>query len=223
MYKLYAKEMNGALNIILLGAPGAGKGTQAEFLCKHYNIVAIGTGSIIRDALKSGSGLGERVRSFMDSGSLVPDEIVVELVRKRLRQGDCENGFLLDGFPRTIPQAEALDNFEVTIDKVVDIELDDDVIMKRMSGRRICEKCGASYHLDFNRPKQSGVCDNCSGTLIQRKDDTEETVKQRLKVYHSQTEPLKEYYEKQNKLLAVDGQLTIFEVSKKIVDGLEAK
>lgn len=211
------------MNIILLGAPGAGKGTQAEFICKRYNIPAISTGNIIRDALNSGSELGNKMKSYMDTGELVPDKIVIELVKERLTHDDCKNGFILDGFPRTITQAEALDKMGVIIDKVVDIEVDDHVITERISGRRICEKCGKSYHIIFRKPQNDNVCDDCSGTLVQRKDDTEETVKQRLEVYHEETEPLKKYYEKQNKLLIIDGTLAISDISEKIVNGLEAK
>lgn len=210
------------MKIILLGAPGAGKGTQSEFICDHYNIPAISTGDIFRDVLKSGSGLGMQVKSLIESGHLVPDDIVIELVRERLTHDDCANGFILDGFPRTIPQAEALEDIGVIIDSVVDIELSDNLIIERLSGRRICEKCGASYNLVFKKPREKGVCDNCLGTLIQRKDDAEETVKQRLKVYHDQTEPLKNYYKKQNKLMIVDGSLTIPEIYEKIMTGLEA-
>lgn len=211
-----------SLKIILLGAPGAGKGTQSEFICNHYKIPAISTGNIFRDVLKSGSELGMQVKSLISSGHLVPDDIVIELVRERLTHDDCANGFILDGFPRTIPQAEALEDIGVIIDSVVDIKLSDNLIIERLSGRRICEKCGASYNLVFKKPREKGVCDTCSGTLVQRKDDAEETVKQRLKVYHDQTEPLKAYYKKQNKLMIVDGSLTISEISEKIIAGLEA-
>ena len=211
------------MNIILLGAPGAGKGTQAEFICKRYDVPAISTGNIIRDALNSGSELGNKMKSYMDTGDLVPNEIVIELVKNRIALDDCKNGFILDGFPRTITQAEALDKMDVIIDKVVDIEVDDHVITKRISGRRICENCGKSYHMIFRKPKVDNVCDDCSGTLVQRKDDTEETVRQRLEVYHEETEPLKKYYAKQNKLLIIDGTLSISDISEKIVYGLEAK
>ena len=211
------------MNIILLGAPGAGKGTQSEFISKRYSIPAISTGNMIRGALINGSEFGDRMKSYMDAGKLIPDQDMISLVKERISYDDCQYGFILDGFPRTILQAEALDDIGIVIDTVVDIEVNDQAITERISGRRICEKCGASYHLFFRKPKVDNVCDICSGTLIQRKDDTEETVKQRLEVYHEETEPLKKYYEKQNKLFIIDGTLAISEISKRIANGLEAK
>ena len=193
-------------NIILLGAPGAGKGTQAEKICEHLNIPTISTGNIIREALKSGTEMGKKAQSYLDEGKLVPDDVVIGIVRDRLAQGDCKNGFVLDGFPRTIPQAEALDQMGIVIDKVIDLQVTDEDVIQRMSGRRICEKCGASYHVQYNKPWVEGVCDKCAGTLIQRKDDHPDTVKERLKVYHNQTEPLEEYYRKKGKLSVVKGQ-----------------
>jgi len=197
------------MNIILLGAPGAGKGTQAEKICEYLNIPTISTGNIIREALKSGTEMGLKAKSFMDAGQLVPDEVVIGIIKDRLAKDDCNNGFILDGFPRTIPQAEALDAMGVVIDKVIDIEVPDERIIGRMSGRRVCGSCGASYHLEYKAPKQDGVCDLCAGALVQRKDDHPDTVKARLDVYHSETEPLKEYYAKQNKLAIVEGQIEI--------------
>jgi len=197
------------MNIILLGAPGAGKGTQAEKICEYLNIPTISTGNIIREALKSGTEMGLKAKSFMDAGQLVPDEVVIGIIKDRLAKDDCKNGFILDGFPRTIPQAEALDAMGVVIDKVIDIEVPDERIIGRMSGRRVCSSCGASYHLEYKVPKQDGVCDLCAGALVQRKDDHPDTVKARLDVYHSETEPLKEYYAKQNKLAIVEGQIEI--------------
>lgn len=198
------------MKIILLGAPGAGKGTQAEVICNRYNIPAISTGNIIREALKTGTEMGLKAKSYMESGALVPDEVVIGIIKERIVKDDCKDGFILDGFPRTIPQAEALDKMGIVIDKVIDIEVPDEKIINRMSGRRVCEKCGASYHLEYKKPKVEGICDACSGTLIQRKDDHPDTVKSRLDVYHSETEPLKDYYEKQGKLTVVEGQEETF-------------
>ena len=210
------------MNLILLGAPGAGKGTQAEVICSHLSIPAISTGNIIREALKSGTEMGVRAKSFMDAGKLVPDEVVIGIIKERLAQDDCKGGFVLDGFPRTIPQAEALDNMGIQIDKVIDIEVTDDAIVQRMSGRRVCESCGASYHLLYNKPAVEGVCSKCGGTLIQRKDDHPDTVKARLNVYHEQTEPLKGYYDKQGKLCVVEGQDDVAHTTKSVLATLEA-
>jgi adenylate kinase len=210
------------MKLILLGAPGAGKGTQAEIICERYNIPAISTGNIIREALKSGTEMGIRAKSFMDEGKLVPDEVVIGIIQERLAKNDCSNGFVLDGFPRTIPQAEALDKMGISIDKVLDIEVSDEAIVQRMSGRRVCEKCGASYHLIYKKPNVDGVCDKCGGTLVQRKDDHPDTVKERLNVYHEQTEPLKDYYSKQGKLCIVEGQDDVADTTKKVLAALEA-
>ena len=210
------------MKIILLGAPGAGKGTQAEVICHRYNIPAISTGNIIREALKTGTEMGLKAKSYMESGALVPDEVVIGIIKERIVKDDCKDGFILDGFPRTIPQAEALDKMGIVIDKVVDIEVPDEKIINRMSGRRVCEKCGASYHLEYKKPKVEGICDACSGTLIQRKDDHPDTVKSRLDVYHSETEPLKDYYEKQGKLTVVEGQEEIEDTTRLLIEALEA-
>ena len=210
------------MKLILLGAPGAGKGTQAEVICEHLSIPAISTGNIIREALKSGTEMGLRAKSYMDEGKLVPDEVVIGIIQDRLKQDDCKNGFILDGFPRTIPQAEALDKMGVVIDKVIDIEVPDEKIIERMSGRRVCESCGASYHLLYKKPEVEGKCGKCGGTLIQRKDDHPDTVKERLKVYHDQTEPLKGYYEKQGKLRIVEGQEAVEDTTKLTLAALEA-
>jgi adenylate kinase len=177
---------------------------------------------MIREALKSGTEMGLKAKSYMDSGALVPDEVVIGIVKDRIAQPDCANGFVLDGFPRTIPQAEALDNMGVKIDRVIALEVSDDKIVKRMSGRRVCESCGASYHLLYNPPKVEGKCDKCGGTLVQRKDDLPETVKARLKVYHEQTEPLKDYYKRQGKLYTVDGQEDVAETTKLTLQTIEA-
>ena len=210
------------MKIILLGAPGAGKGTQAEVICNRYNIPAISTGNIIREALKTGTEMGLKAKSYMESGALVPDEVVIGIIKERIVKDDCKDGFILDGFPRTIPQAEALDKMGIVIDKVIDIEVPDEKIINRMSGRRVCEKCGASYHLEYKKPKVEGICDACSGTLIQRKDDHPDTVKSRLDVYHSETEPLKDYYEKQGKLTVVEGQEEIEATTRLLMEALEA-
>ena len=207
--------------LILLGAPGAGKGTQAEQICQRLHIPAISTGNILREALKSGTELGLKAKSFMDAGNLVPDDVVIDMLKERISEPDCKDGFILDGFPRTIPQAEALDAMGVSIDRVIDIEVPDEKIVTRMSGRRVCEKCGASYHLVYNPPKVEGVCDKCAGALVQRKDDNAETVQDRLTVYHNQTEPLKSYYAAQGKLFQVDGDRDVAVVSADILKELE--
>lgn len=209
------------MNIILLGAPGAGKGTQAAVICDYLKIPTISTGNIIRAALKSGTEMGLKAKAYIDNGQLVPDEVVIGIIKERLAESDCENGFILDGFPRTIPQAEALDSMGIQIDKVVDIDVADAEIVHRLSGRRVCESCGATYHLDYNKPKAEGVCDVCAGTLIQRKDDSPETVQQRLTVYHEQTEPLEGYYRAQGKLKVVSGEGEIEEITRLTIAALE--
>lgn len=210
------------MKLILMGAPGAGKGTQAEIICQERNIPTISTGNMLREALKNGTEMGLKAKGYMESGQLVPDDIIIGVIRDRIGQDDCKNGFILDGFPRTIPQAEALDDLlGVKIDAVLDIEVADEDIVTRMSGRRVCEKCGSSYHMLYKRPKVEGVCDNCGGTLIQRKDDHPDTVKDRLDVYHSQTEPLKEYYSRQGKLLVVHGQEEVADTTRLVREALE--
>ena len=210
------------MNIILLGAPGAGKGTQAAVICEHLNIPTISTGNIIREALRTGTEMGLKAKSFMDAGSLVPDEVVIGIIEERLQKDDCQNGFILDGFPRTIPQAEALDKMGVVIDKVIDIEVPDETIVTRLSGRRVCEKCGRPYHIVDLKPQVEGVCDDCTGALIQRKDDHIDTVKARLDIYHSETEPLKDYYGKQGKLYVVEGQAKVEDTTALTLKALEA-
>ena len=194
------------MKLILLGAPGAGKGTQAEFISKSLEIPTIATGDMIREALKNGTEMGKKAKAYMEAGDLVPDEVVIGIVKERLSLDDCKNGYILDGFPRTIPQAEALDAMGADIDCVIDIEVKDEVIVNRMSGRRVCEKCGKTYHTENNPSKIEGICDACTGALIQRKDDHIDTVKKRLETYHKETEPLKGYYEAQGKLIEVEGK-----------------
>ncbi len=202
------------MKLIFLGAPGAGKGTQAEIVSEHLNIPTISTGNIIREALKSGTEMGLKAKEYIESGKLVPDEVVIGIIQDRLAEADCANGFILDGFPRTIPQAEALDRMGIIIDRVIDIEVADEVIAKRVSGRRVCPACGASYHVDYKKPTVDGVCDKCGDTLVQRKDDHPDTVKERLQVYHDQTEPLKDYYAAAGKLVIVEGQEEVADTTK---------
>ena len=209
------------MKLILLGAPGAGKGTQAEAICKYFSIPAISTGNIIRKALKGGTEMGKKAKLFIDKGDLVPDDMVVKIIEERLENEDCKNGFILDGFPRTIPQAEALDRMGIDIDKVVDFEVSDEDIISRMSGRRVCESCGASYHIIHKKPLVDGICDNCSGTLVQRKDDHPDTVNARLRVYHDQTEPLKNYYNKQGKLIVIEGKGKNEDITQRAISMLE--
>ena len=197
------------MNLILLGAPGAGKGTQAEAICKEFKIPAVSTGNLLREAVKNGDELGLKAKSYMDSGKLVPDEIVIAMLKERIAKDDCKNGFILDGFPRTILQAEALDKIGVNIDKVIEIDVPDEVILDRLSGRRVCEDCGTPYHITNKKPKVDGVCDVCNGKLVKRKDDNVDTIKDRLKVFHEQTAPLKDYYINQNKLSVVREHSTL--------------
>ena len=210
------------MNLIFLGAPGAGKGTQAEVVSEHLGIPTISTGNIIREALKNGTETGLKAKSYMDAGQLVPDEIVIAIIKERLVKDDCAKGFILDGFPRTVPQAEALDQMGIRIDRVIDIEVADEKIMARLSGRRVCEKCGASYHLDHKPSKVEGTCDKCGGNTVQRKDDHPDTVKDRLHVYHEQTEPLKEYYQKTGKLVIVEGQEEVKDTTALTLKAVEA-
>ncbi len=210
--------------MILLGAPGAGKGTQAKMLIKKYNIPQISTGDILRAEIKKRTILGKKAKSVMDKGGLVPDYLIIDMVKSRLSKKDCVNGFILDGFPRTIPQAEALDklliDLGIKLDAVLNILVTKEVILERMSGRWMC-KCGATYHIKNNPPKQEGKCDICSANLYQRDDDKEETVLNRLKVYKQQTEPLVDYYKKQGLVEDIDGELPIPEILKSICDVLE--
>lgn len=212
------------MRLILLGAPGAGKGTQAEYLSKRFSIPHISTGDILRENVKNETELGKKAKEYMDKGLLVPDEIVIEIVKDRLSKEDCKNGFLLDGFPRTIAQAEALDKvleeLGQKIDKVLNIEVPDEKILERMSGRRICKNCGASFHVIYRPPQKEGVCDVCGGELYQREDDKEETVKKRLEVYHAQTQPLIDYYKAKGLLVVAYGQEEIADTTKEVLKRL---
>ena len=208
------------MKLILLGAPGAGKGTQAEILCKELNIPTISTGNILRAAIKNGTPTGLKAKSFMDAGQLVPDDVIIGIITERLAEGDCKNGYILDGVPRTIAQAEALEAAGITFDAVISIEIADETIMDGMSGRRVCESCGASYHLVAVPPKQESICDKCGGKLVRRKDDEPETVKARLEVYHRETEPLKDFYAQRGLLKPVDNQPTVAEMSQAILRSL---
>ncbi len=209
------------MNVILLGAPGAGKGTQAEIISEKLGIPTISTGNILREAVKNGTEIGLQAKSYMDAGKLVPDSVIVGIVKERVAQDDCAKGFILDGMPRTIPQAEALVAQEVNIDKVISIEIADAVIEARMTGRRVCAGCGASYHVVANPPKAENVCDGCGGELIIRKDDAPETVKNRLDVFHNETEPLKAFYETMGILTEVEGNQPIDNATKDILAALE--
>lgn len=197
------------MKLILLGAPGAGKGTQAEILSKLLNIPTISTGNILRAAMKNGTPVGLRAKEYVESGKLVPDDVIIGIVNERLSEPDCANGYILDGMPRTIPQAEALEKSGIDIDCALSIEIADDVIIERMSGRRTCKECSQTFHIVSNPPKVEGKCDFCGGELTIRKDDAPETVKARLETYHKETEPLKAFYASRGKLKSVENQPTI--------------
>ena len=211
------------MNLILLGAPGAGKGTQAELLMEKLSIPGISTGNMLREAMKNGTPVGEKAKYYMDNGLLVPDEVILDIVAERVAQPDCAGGFILDGVPRTLAQAEALEAKGVRIDHVVSIEIVDDVIEGRMTGRRVCSKCGASYHIVANPSKVDGKCDHCDGDLMIRKDDAPETVRRRLEVYHEQTEVLKDFYAKLGKLRLVEGNQSIDGANEDILKAIGAK
>ncbi len=202
------------MNLILLGAPGAGKGTQAEAISEALNIPQISTGNMLREAVKNGTEYGLKAKAVMEAGGLVSDDIVIGILKDRIAQDDAKNGFILDGFPRTVPQAEALDKMGVRIDKVVEIYVPDETIKERVSGRRVCEGCGASYHVQYKPSKVEGVCDKCGAKTVIRKDDQPETVISRLATYHEQTEPIKAYYEQQGKLETVIGQEEVADTKK---------
>ena len=214
------------MKIVMLGAPGAGKGTQADKIAEKYNIPHISTGDIFRSNIKAGTELGKKAKSFIDQGLLVPDDVTIGMLLDRIHEADCENGYILDGFPRTIPQAEsltaALEENGEAIDFALDVEVPDANIVNRMAGRRACLKCGATYHTEFAAPKKEGICDKCGSELVLRDDDKPETVQKRLEVYHEQTHPLIDYYKKKGVLHAIDGTLSMETVFKNIVDILGA-
>ena len=210
------------MKLILLGAPGAGKGTQAEILCKKLGIPSISTGNILRAAVKDGTPMGLKAKSYIDAGKLVPDEVIIGIVDERLSQDDCAGGYILDGVPRTIAQAEALEKAGIKFDAVVSIEISEDEILRRMSGRRVCAKCGASYHIKNKPSAKPGVCDRCGGELVIRKDDEPATVLDRLKAYHDQTEPLVAFYRERGKLVEIPDQGSIEATNALILKELEA-
>lgn len=208
------------MKLILLGAPGAGKGTQSANIAAKYDIPAIATGDILRAAIKEGTELGKSAKSYIDAGKLVPDEVVIGIINEKLSSDSCRNGFILDGFPRSIPQAEALDAMGVKMDVVLNIEVPDEKIIERMSGRRVCS-CGASYHVAYLPPKKDGICDKCGAELYIRADDAEETVKKRLDTYHAQTEPLKEYYAAKGILVTVNGRDEVADTTADVLAALD--
>ena len=209
------------MKLILLGAPGAGKGTQAEIISKRLSIPTISTGNILRAAVKNGTPVGLQAKAYMDAGKLVPDEVIIGILEERLAQGDCEGGYILDGVPRTIAQAEALEQAGIAFDAVLSLEVADQAIEARMTGRRTCHSCGATYHVTANPPKAEGVCDACGGVLEQRKDDLPETVRHRLEVYHRETEPLKDFYKARGVLKCVPDAGGIEATSEAIMRSLE--
>jgi len=209
------------MRLILLGAPGAGKGTQAEVLSQLLSIPTISTGNILRAAVKAGTPVGLQAKAYMEAGQLVPDEVIIAIIKERLSEPDCANGYILDGVPRTIPQAEAMEKMGIIIDCALSIEVEDQVIVDRLGGRRVCKDCGATFHMVSHPPKQEGVCDNCGGEVICRKDDAPETVKARLVTYHKETEPLKEFYAQRGLLKAVENQPSAAETTVVIRNALE--
>lgn len=208
------------MRIILLGAPGAGKGTQAEKISEKLGIPAISTGFLIRNAISSGTRVGNIAKDYIEKGQLVPDNVVIDILMERIADNDCKDGFILDGFPRTIPQAEELIKRNITIDKVLTIELADEVILERLSGRRECSRCGKTYHIIYHKPKVDGICDACGGQLVCRKDDKPETIKSRLIVYHDQTEPLKAFYEQRGLLVVAHSQEVVTDTTKEVFRAL---
>lgn len=208
------------MKLILLGAPGAGKGTQAAELEKEYNIPAISTGQIIREAIAAKTALGNEVKTYIDRGELVPDDIVVEMVKERIKSDDCKNGYILDGFPRTISQAEIMEKLPILVDCALEIDVDEDIIVDRLSGRRVCESCGATYHITGNPSQKEGVCDKCSGALKMRDDDVPEVIRHRLEVYNEQTKPLKDFYETRGKLITVKGCDKVKDTTEAIMKAL---
>ena len=207
------------MNLILMGAPGAGKGTQSAKISEKYNIPAVATGDILRAAIKAGTELGKAAKSYIDAGQLVPDSVVIGIIKEKVATEECKNGFILDGFPRSIPQAEALDELGIKIDVVLSIEVADDKIVERMSGRRVCP-CGASYHVVYNPPKTADVCDKCGAALYVRADDAAETVQNRLATFHAQTEPLKDFYQAKGLLVTVEGQEEVADTTALVFEAL---
>ena len=209
------------MNLILMGAPGAGKGTQSERISEKWNIPAISTGDILRNAIKNETEMGKLAKSYIDQGHLVPDEVVIGIIKETLSSEACKNGFILDGFPRSIPQAEALEAMGVHIDCVLSFEIDDEVIIKRMSGRRMCSGCGLSYHVEHKKPLKENICDKCGSSLYIRSDDAAETVKNRLDTFHAQTEPLKAFYDAKGLLKCVNGEAGVDETTALVFNTLE--
>ncbi|MCX8084354.1 MAG: adenylate kinase [Calditerrivibrio sp.] len=209
------------VNLVFLGPPGAGKGTQSANIIRNFGVVQISTGDILRAAVKEGTDLGKMAKKYMDEGKLVPDDIIIGIVKDRLKQDDCKNGFILDGFPRTIPQAVSLDamlkgDLNISLTHIISLEVDDALIMERLTGRRTCRSCGKVFHIKYNPPKVDNVCDDCGGALYQRDDDKEETISKRLKVYHEQTSALKDYYKNSGKLHVVNGEGDVDEIYARI-------
>ncbi len=211
------------MKITIMGPPGGGKGTQAEILSENLNIPHISTGAIIRNAIREKTQLGVAAEDYIAKGQLVPDEIVIDMVSRRLRDKDCENGYILDGFPRTLPQARAMDEIGIELDCVLNLLVADDVIVERLSGRRECKACAAPYHIKFNPPEKDGVCDKCGGVLISRDDDVPETIRKRLSVYHSETEPLIGFYKQKDLLVNVTGRETIEGTTQEVLQALGVK
>lgn len=211
------------MKLVLLGPPGAGKGTQAEKLAKHYNIPTISTGRIIRNAISDNTSVGNEAKSYIDRGALVPDSMVVEMVQERLKSDDCKNGYILDGFPRTLSQAEIMEHLPILVDLVLEIHVDEEIIVERLSGRRECKVCGATYHIHDNPPKEEGVCDKCGGPLIRRKDDVPEIIRNRIKVYNEQTEPLKNYYKAKGLLVSVKGREKVADTTKAVMEAIRER
>lgn len=213
------------MNLMVFGAPGAGKGTQAKFLIEKYGIPQISTGDILRAAISEKTDMGMEAKKFMDEGKLVPDSTIIGIIKDRLAQDDCKAGFILDGFPRTLPQAEALqalmEDMSISLDKVISLNVPDDLIVGRITGRRVCSKCGASFHVEFNPSKKENICDYCGGDLIIRKDDNADTVKSRLSAYHDQTAPLIDFYTKMGVIVELDGTKDVSEVTKDMMDSLK--
>lgn len=209
------------MRIILLAAPGAGKGTQAERLSEHFGIPTISTGAMLRHNIQEGTELGKLASKYIDNGKLIPDDVMIAVMKDRLAKQDCQNGFILDGFPRTLTQAEALDASDIEIDVVLNIEVADETIIRRLGGRLECKECGSTYHKEFHKPEQEGVCDKCGNALVTREDDKPETIKSRLNVYHSQTEPLLTYYQNKGILRVAEGQDEIADTTAEVLKALE--